>query len=335
MTQTDPTIAANTAACTSCGAALPGFAVVCTECHSFVLRDLEPAAPEVIAPQATAPEATAPEASQASDSFTLRRRSSEPAPTDEYATGTWTPAPQPTTPIPGSYVPYGPADAPPGAWLAPPGYDDYVHPDLTAQWQRRRTPVGVWISIVLVIALVAAGGGYLVLKARHANKNVAATGLTKVKINDSEVQTAVDAGVLYSSKAGHFTARFPNRPDTQDATTTIEGKSLRVVGAGDSVSHSVVETITVTAGTPAVRSEAKKDLRDLLAGFADSLHMTSKAEVSTTVDGRAARVGEFVSDAGSSFTMLGIEYSGTRFYMVLAPTGVAYAALKKSFVMLP
>ena len=257
----------------------------------------------LVGADAMTPPAAAPER------YALRRRT-DPR---EQATSEFSFAPGHTFPPSASHPPVAGAYSPPPAAEFPvPSYQDYVHPDYAMQWQRKQSHAGRVVALLLAVLLVAGGGYWWYFHMRVT-------------------------GVPYRSDAGHFSARFPHKPQAEDqAVRTSNGYPMHEVLASDDRGKTAAGMIAFDS-LPAVVADGSGDLELQMGmvGAAQSAHLTSTSEKATKFHGKAARIGQFTDESGETVTMMIIKYDATRFYMLLAEPGRHFDNLERSFKMLP
>ncbi|HJQ41616.1 MAG TPA: hypothetical protein VJ831_00900 [Jatrophihabitantaceae bacterium] len=189
-------------------------------------------------------------------------------------------------------------------------FEDYVHPDYAQQWQRQKSRHGGLIALLLIVLLAVGGGGYWYFEMRVT-------------------------GIPYRSDAGHFSARFPHKPQSEVRAETVNGYPVHEVFVVDEPGKTAAGSLSFDSAPPTLADGDAAALELAMVGAARSAELTSKSEKATRFDGKAARVGQFADETGEVVTLLIVKYSDTRFYFLFAEPGKRYNNLKKSFTMLP
>jgi hypothetical protein len=214
------------------------------------------------------------------------------------------PTAPPAPPMPGAYVP------PPPTQMPPPSYfDDYVHPDYAVHWQKKQSHAGRVVGLLLVL-LLAVGGGYWYFELRTT-------------------------GVPYHSEAGHFSARFPHTPQSEEQSLTSNGYPMHEVVASDDKGKTAAGMLSFDSLPNAANLPDDTVLQAGMAGAAAAAHLTNSSEKATTFHGKPARVGQFTDPDGVTATMMIVKYDATRFYLMIAAPGKPFDNLERSFTMLP
>lgn len=155
----------------------------------------------------------------------------------------------------------------------------------------------------------------------------------KAATTTAPVVHSAPTGVLYSSPAGHFRARFPAAPAVVSDQDTVLGTHVVVHGAGDSVDQTLVDEIRLSQ--PIALKEYTTFLTSVLRGAAAS-DFVLRSERATTFRGLPARIGSYTATADASqVSILTFMVTSSRAYFLAAPTGAEMTALQTSFVMLP
>jgi hypothetical protein len=268
-----------------------------------------------------------------------------PDPTPAHA---W--SPDPASP-PAAAAPPAPAYAPPPAWPAdsasaipvyvPEPYD--VHqaadgssvdpPGISAYYEalertrRRRHRVRVRVGAVLVVAL-AVGGWWFGFHTSDAPTAPAGSGVAAGQPTDPPD----GPGTVYRSAGGHFVVRFADRVTEAAAPVTVGTETISMHVAADVSGTTAVEGADIS---PAIPQDAVDDLlRGMMHGATRIPGLTVDHDRAATFHGRPAREGVLTTKDGKSLTLLGVVYGTERVYVLIAPTGDAYDALKASFVAL-
>lgn len=217
-------------------------------------------------------------------------------------------------------VPPRPASAPADVFAQPVSYvpDAYDPKQVTAAaaslpgqfgtvYPSQRTGRSVWFALLVVIASVIAFVGW---RAQHSGASDSSSGLA------------------YTSAAGHFSAHFPAQP-TELVKSEWHGP-LRIL------MH-----LTVVPGRAAVVAadlvgpipgDSQRVARQLLSNVTDIDDSELSSVKDVQFEGSAARQGNFFGpDTGELFTVLMVIPSVHRIYVLMAPTGPDFDALKASF----
>jgi hypothetical protein len=211
-------------------------------------------------------------------------------------------APQFALAAPVTYVPdeYDPTQQPVPATSLP-GQFGIVYPS-------QRTAKGVWITLLVIVTSVVAFVGW---RAQLSGASDSSAGLT------------------YTSTAAHFAAHFPAQP-TETVRTEQHG-GLRFAYHDVMVPGAAVITEGEITGRLPARPQQVRDL--LIRQIAtNSLALTGVHTVSW--HGSPARQGNLVEPTGEVFTVLVIAPSVRRYYLLAAPLGAQFEALKDSFRVL-
>jgi hypothetical protein len=174
-----------------------------------------------------------------------------------------------------------------------------------AVYPTQGTGKGVWVAL---LAIVAAAAAFIGWRAQHSGASDSSSGLT------------------YTSSAAHFVARFPTPPT--ETTRTEHAGGLRFTYHDVSVPGQAV----ITEGEITGRLPARpQQIRDFLIRqiTTDGLGLTSMKTVS--FHGSPARQGNLVQPTGEVFTVLVVAPSVRRYYLIAAPLGAQFEALKDSF----
>ncbi|MGX7677908.1 hypothetical protein ACSMXN_03300 [Jatrophihabitans sp. DSM 45814] len=226
-----------------------------------------------------------------------------------------------------SYPPTGYAPAP----YAPPGYPPVGGPGQPYPWNgypppapKSRARLWIWLTAaaVLVVAVVVA-----VAASSTDHHNSASAPLTPT------VADTATTGVLYTSTAGRFRARFPVQPTERSVPTTTGGTQINIVVAVASKPFAEVASETSSATIPV--DQYQNTMRIALTSFAAPGNFTIDSQTATTFRGRPARTGTFTTPTGVHLTATVFFYTGTRLYYLVANPGPNATELAASFVALP
>lgn len=171
----------------------------------------------------------------------------------------------------------------------------------------QRTGKAVWITLTLIVASVVAFVGWRV---QHGGGSSS-------------------SGVTYTSTAGHFAAHFPSQPT--EAVRTIRRGALRATFHDVAVQGEAVVTEGDLRGPLPAHPAQVRDIlvRQITTG---DLALTSLRTVE--VHGVPARQGNLVEPTGDVLAVLVIAPSPRRYYLLAAPLGAPFQALKDSFRIL-
>jgi hypothetical protein len=176
----------------------------------------------------------------------------------------------------------------------------------------RKRSTGARVAFVVLLAALL-GAGYYAWTTLHA-------------------RTATAAAVTYTSTVGRFTASFPKTPDVSSLSKRIGGAYRERIEYATDVADLVgVGGVRIT---PALLQRAVQPA--VLHGFVEG--MTSRGNLvlaqqhRTTFQGHVAIQAEFWTADGSTISVLGVIYSPSQFYVLMAPSGTAFTTLQASFV---
>jgi hypothetical protein len=244
-----------------------------------------------------------------------------------------------------------PAYPPPPAWPADRGFEipvyvpePYdVHPTavgsavdpsgISAYYEelertrRRRRRIRVRVGAVLVAAL-AVGGWWFGFHAADAPTAPAGSGVAAGQPTDPPD----GPGTVYRSVGGHFAVRFADRVTEAAEPVTVGTETISMHVAADVAGTAAVEGADISPAIPQDAVDAV--LRGMMQGATRLSGLTVDHDRPATFHGRPAREGVFTARDGRSLTLLGVVYGTERVYVLIAPTGDAYNALKASFVAL-
>lgn len=231
-------------------------------------------------------------------------------------------------PYAGDYASYAPAYATTAQTGSP--YPYYSQPvpgpmflPLAPIGNRRRRWVP-WAIGAAAVALVVA----LVTAISMTGSSAASGPTLRPPIPDTAT-----GGYVYTSKAGHFQARFLSKPREVSIPVSIGGYSatLHEVGCADPTTE--VAEATSSQAIPAEQQQAglQVELNSLAAGAS----LTTVAQTETTFRGLPARTATFTTADGQELTAITFDYSAKRNYTLLAQTGTAMDEIVASFVATP
>lgn len=200
---------------------------------------------------------------------------------------------------------------------------------------RRRTRRGFWIAAGLIVVLAIAGLALRITRQHDKAQKVTLPAGSGVSAQAAKNPPA-GAGVVYRSAAGHFAARFHKRPTEHTTKKTLARLTFTVHLAADASTNALIEGTVISApGIPAAAVD--QFLSGELAGMASAgaLTVTLDTQTTTTFQGRPAREAQYHTKNGFSFTALAVVYGTQRAYLLAAPSGPTFAALKRTFVASP
>lgn len=237
---------------------------------------------------------------------TPRRRPSPPRPVADQrrASGAVAAAAPLTALGPITYVPdaYDARHAPTAATLSS-GQVGIVYPG-------HRSGRGVWVVLALIVAAVVGFVGWRVMH----------TG------------SPTEPGIAYTSAAGHYSVRFPEQP-TMLTKTESDGHTKLVIhlafvpGQGGVLDAQVTGPLT---------SHVDKLAASFAADMGGENDVTLTGVRRFDFAGAPARQGNFIAPTtGQLMSVLQVEPSRRRFYLVMGLTGPSFDTLKDSFHILP
>lgn len=196
--------------------------------------------------------------------------------------------------------------------------DLLAHPRLERPTHRNNHRVGMAISAIAAILVVVAGVVIAVTSSGGSYANSTAHGVT----------VADGTSFVYTSKAGHFSARFPDRPDERSIKRSDFGVDVTIYLATSSLTHIQVASERLSEDVPNVRDDTV--LRAALTQIVDALGTTFSSQEETTFQGQPALEAAYES-GGTPTTVLISAYSEHEVYLIVAPSGPAYDGVKSSF----
>ena len=185
--------------------------------------------------------------------------------------------------------------------LAPPTLSGVIYP-------ARRTHPGVRLMLSLILAVGVAFVGWRVL--RHDNA------------------TPEPVRVAYHSAAGHFTAEFP-APPIERASKERDGRNrlaLHVAGVPDAAT--VVAGVDISGPVP---PNHRRATAEVVQAFGSTDEMTITSIHAASFRGHPARQGRYLTPDGRLLTIMIVGYSVRHYYLLMAPEGDDFEALKQSF----
>ena len=211
-------------------------------------------------------------------------------------------APQYAFAAPVTYTPdaYDPKQVPAVASSLP-GQFGLVYP-------AQRTSRSVWVALLLIIASVI---GFVGWRAQHSGASDSSSGIT------------------YTSTGGHFVAHFPSQPT--ETTRTSQYRNARFAFHTVAVQGAAVVVEAAISGHLPADPQTVRGymIRRITSG---GMGLTSVKAL--TFRGAPARQGNLVEPTGDVFSVLVLAPSARRYYVLAAPLGTQFDALKESFRIL-
>ena len=188
-----------------------------------------------------------------------------------------------------------------------------------------------------VRTLVALGLACAAFVGTGCSSTVDGVGLLPPAGRDSATapQPGADGSVVITYADGHLRARFPSAPQETSQPASFGGVRFSIhtaiarvgrkatVAACEDVSQSMPEAIYAAT------------LRGAIGGFEGSSGLALINERADTFQGHVAQRATFSDTIGTTYALLAFVYSGTRVYLLFAPTGAPFDSLTESFVALP
>ncbi len=211
--------------------------------------------------------------------------------------------------------------------LLPP-VNPYTAPGLVYTMPPTKRDRGLWIGLagicVLVLAAVAAAL-VAVEVTRHHN---ASAGTLKPATPDTAT-----TGVVFESKTGHFTARFPAQPKAITVPMSIGSVKIAENMAVSSTPLAEVGEDTTSQATSS--ADYLVDLQIQLRAFAAPGDLRIDSEADSTFRGLPAEVATYTTPTGDVLNAVAFYYSGTRSYVLVGEAGSTFDELTASFVATP
>lgn len=187
-----------------------------------------------------------------------------------------------------------------------------------------------------VRTLVALGLACAALAGTACSSTVNGVGLLRPS-RDSATSSQPDpaGGVLITYTAGHLQARFPTAPEETSEPGSFDGVNLMVHTAVARVGRkpTLVACEDVSQAIPDAIYGAT--LRGAIGSFEGSSGLSLINERADTFQGHVAQRATLSDTIGTTYALLAFVYSGTRVYLLFAPTGASFDSLTESFVALP
>ncbi len=134
---------------------------------------------------------------------------------------------------------------------------------------------------------------------------------------------------IYTSKAGHFSVRFPDRPDDRTVQRSIEGVAVTIYVASSTFSHIGVESERLSLDLPSVTEDSVLSLG--LESFATAAGTSLDSQEPTTFQGHPACAGTYEL-GGITYSIVITAFSQHQVYLLHAPSGPSYDGVVSSFV---
>jgi hypothetical protein len=221
---------------------------------------------------------------------------------------------------------------------------------------KRRT--GLWIGIVVAVVVIGLAIGIPLALTGSDNKkdagptptstanssSSAASATTTGSSSDSPSPTSTDSGsplpsgsdtatsgIVFSSPAGHFRARFPSQPTEQTVPESSGGVNITVHNAV--VQDPITEVSSEDSSVAVPEAGFQLTMRTALTSFGSGAGLTDNGDQAvTTFRGRPARTASFDTTGGQTLRALVFFYTSSRLYYLVAEDGAAFDALSDSFV---
>jgi hypothetical protein len=228
------------------------------------------------------------------------------------------------------------------AWGPPP--EGFVPLRVTPA--RHRSPGGAARMVVAVLAVLAlaAAGVALARETGLGDRAIAgrpapvtagpsAGAPTSSPTSSPAVAARPSTARLYRNRAGHFQARFPNRP-----TPTTVSLSSHDVGVHEHL-LSDRSTLTIGAGIDLTDAIPVPERAAFLAGVVQGVtttgHFTVTSETPTRFRGHDAVRARFAAATGARFDVLAAVWRPNRAYLLMAPAGRPFTQFVTSFAAVP
>jgi hypothetical protein len=191
---------------------------------------------------------------------------------------------------------------------------------------RRAATAAAWVAVLLIVGIAVAIG---VVATRHDRRQPTAAAPAAGGSATPTGSPAVPSGVLFTSKAGHFRARFAAQPTARAVPVTVGSYNLQLNLAVLASPISEVANETYTPTLPP--SEYQTAMRTALTSAAAPGGWTVLSQTATTFHGRPARIAQYSTPTGLHLTSMVFFSSGSSLYLLLAQAGSVYEKLSSSF----
>jgi hypothetical protein len=141
-------------------------------------------------------------------------------------------------------------------------------------------------------------------------------------------------GTPFTSKDGHFSAKFPAQP-TEIAIPAQAAGTVQVALHGATCSNPMTEVALETTSQPVQPFQQQDFMQLALSSIATPVGLVDDGEAASTYKGHPARTATFNSSDGKQVTAMAVFYSTSRLYVLVAGRGAAFTNLLSSFEALP
>jgi len=195
-----------------------------------------------------------------------------------------------------------------------------------------------WLAALgLVLTLLVSGGMYLLTRSHRPKVDLSKISLPASLTAPPTFPAAGQAnlgGGVYTSQAGHFSARFSSVSSVETETQNggDSGVSYTATVAADPTTASIVEGADLSRAI--TKAEESEFLHGAIFGAASGDGATVSDQHAITFQGHKAVQASMVMH-GIQVTVVGVIWGPRRFYMLFAPAGPTFTDLESSFVALP
>ena len=141
-------------------------------------------------------------------------------------------------------------------------------------------------------------------------------------------------GTVFTSKDGHFRARFP-APPTEIGILSQTVGPVQVSLRGAECTDPTTEVALETTGQAITVDQQQNIMQLALSSFATPAGLIDDGEAPSTYGGHLARTANFSTTDGKQLTAMTFFYSDVRIYILAATTGTPFTNLAASFSALP
>lgn len=188
-----------------------------------------------------------------------------------------------------------------------------------------------------VRTLVALGLACAAVAGTACSSTVNGVGLLPLggRASASASQPGQAGGVVIIYTAGHLRARFPVAPQETSQPASFGGVSLVVHTAVARMGRKTTIAACEDVSEAIPEAAYAATLRGAVGGFEGSSGLSLVNEQPDTFQGHTAQRAMFSDTIGTRYVLLAFVYSGTRVYLLFAPSGAPFDSLAESFVALP